>query len=80
MGGAMVLYILHGVATSVIWRGRGATTDGILDLATWLTPFGHRDGFFYPAGGALVTDLALCLALTVIYFAAGFSVLRRRDL
>ena len=37
-------------------------------------------GFPIRAEAVPVSDVAICLALTVLYFAAGFAVLRRRDL
>ena len=47
--------------------------------SAYLTPFGHNDGLSYPPGGELLGDVAVCLALAVVYFALGFMVLRRRD-
>jgi ABC-type transport system involved in multi-copper enzyme maturation permease subunit len=80
LGGAVGLAIVNAIAQSPKWRGRSDVGDGFLDILTHLTPFGHREGFFYPPGGAFTSDLALCLALTVVYFSAGFAILRRRDL
>jgi ABC-type transport system involved in multi-copper enzyme maturation permease subunit len=79
LGGAVALGILYGVAEDR--REEGGPIAGTLwDLARYLTPFGHNDGLSYPPGGGLVADVAVCLSLTVIYFALGFAVLRRRDI
>ena len=43
-------------------------------------PFPHKEGLTYPPGGALLSDMSVCLALTAVYFSVGFAVLRRRDL
>jgi ABC-type transport system involved in multi-copper enzyme maturation permease subunit len=78
LGGGVVLAIAGGLAEVQSWR-KGSVSSGALDLLSVLTPFGHADGFKYPAGGAFAADLAVCLVLTVLYFAAGFLILRRRD-
>ncbi len=80
LGGAVALAILNGLAVNAPVRGTGVVSNALWDLVTYLTPFGHRDGLAYPPGGAFLTDMALCLALAVVYFAAGFAILRRRDL
>ncbi len=81
LGGAVVLAILNGLAARNAWvRGDGATSNAIWDLVTYLTPFGHREGLAYPPGGAMPTDIILCVALTVVYFCAGFAILERRDI
>jgi len=78
LGGAVVLAVMHGlsglrsVQRSAIWAP-------IMDLVAYVSPFGRHEGLSYPPGGALPGDLLVCLALTVLYFAAGFAVLRRRD-
>jgi hypothetical protein len=79
LGGAVVLAILSGLSGSTRLRG-GLVRDALLDALGYLTPFGHSDGLSYPPGGHLASDLAILLALTVLYFALGFAVLRRRDL
>jgi ABC-type transport system involved in multi-copper enzyme maturation permease subunit len=79
IGGGLVLAILAGLASSTSMR-KGPVTDALWDLASYLTPFGHQEGLFYPPGGRLGGDVAVCLSLTVLYFAMGFAVLRRRDL
>ncbi len=79
LGGAVALAILYGVGENL--RPEAGPIGAVLwDLSRYLTPFGHNEGFSYPPGGALPGDLAVCLALTVVYFALGFAVLRRRDL
>jgi ABC-type transport system involved in multi-copper enzyme maturation permease subunit len=81
LGGAVGLAVIAGlVAHPPRWLRGNAVLDGGRDLFGYLTPFGHSDGLSYPPGGALGSDIAICLALTVVYFAAGFAVLRRRDL
>ncbi len=81
LGGAVALAIAGGLAGERSFlRGKSAITDTALDLLSYLTPFGHSDGLAYPKGSQLPTDIAVCLALAVLYFAAGFAVLRRRDL
>ncbi len=79
LGGAVALAILGG------WAEARRATAGPLAASLWdlllhLTPFPHKDGLNYPPGGALVSDMAICLALTAVYFGVGFAVLRRRDL
>jgi hypothetical protein len=78
LGGAVLLAIASGIAS---WAERqdGSPTAGALSLLGVITPFGHAEGFRYPLGGALPADLAICLMLTVLYFFAGFAILRRRD-
>ena len=77
LGGAVGLAIVAQIAAlvaarqgtfAVVWRALG-----------FLMPFGHKDGLQYPPGPDFVTDVVVCLALTVVYFCAGFAVLRRRD-
>jgi ABC-type transport system involved in multi-copper enzyme maturation permease subunit len=86
LGGAVLLAILSGLASPTAppaqhWHLRGGPVrDTFWDLVSYLTPFGHSEGLSYPPGGRLGSDLAICLALTVLYFALGFTVLRRRDL
>jgi ABC-type transport system involved in multi-copper enzyme maturation permease subunit len=81
LGGGVVLSIFWGLAAHPPpWLRTGAVADAVRDLLPYLTPFGHYDGLLYPPGGALASDVAVCLALTVVYFAIGFAVLRRRDL
>jgi ABC-type transport system involved in multi-copper enzyme maturation permease subunit len=86
---ARILSLGGGVALAVIgavvghpprWLRDGAFVDSLRDLFGYVTPFRHNDGLSYPPGGAFASDVAVCLALTAIYFAAGFAVLRRRDL
>ena len=78
LGGAVVLALIHGLA-GLRWVQRSAIWSTVVDLLGYLSPFGHNQGLSYPPGGALPGDLLICLALTVLYFAAGFAVLRRRD-
>ena len=81
LGGAVGMAIMSGLARHPPpWFPSGALFDGLRDLLGFLTPFGHYDGLAYPPGGAWLGDLAVCLALTAIYFAAGYVILRRRDL
>jgi ABC-type transport system involved in multi-copper enzyme maturation permease subunit len=77
LGGAVLLAIASGIAA---WAERHvSTTASALSLLGVVTPFGHAEGFRYPRGGALPADLAICLLLTLLYFLAGFAILRRRD-
>jgi ABC-type transport system involved in multi-copper enzyme maturation permease subunit len=78
LGGAVVLAIASGVAA---WAHNHADSPSasLLGLLGVLTPFGHAEGLRYPQGGLLPADLAICLVLTVVYFSAGFAILRRRD-
>jgi ABC-type transport system involved in multi-copper enzyme maturation permease subunit len=78
LGGAVVLAIACGVS---IWAQQPQLSAGAsaLSLLGVITPFGHAEGFRYPLGGALPADLAICLLLTLLYFLAGFAILRRRD-
>jgi hypothetical protein len=78
LGGGVLLAVAGGLADTQSWR-QGALASAALDLLGALTPFGHADGFKYPAGGTFVADLSICLVLTVLYFAGGFFILRRRD-
>jgi ABC-type transport system involved in multi-copper enzyme maturation permease subunit len=81
LGGGVVLAVIAGlVAHPPRWLSGNAVLDGGRDVLAYITPFGHYDGLSYPPGGALASDVGVCLALTVVYFAAGFAVLRRRDL
>jgi ABC-type transport system involved in multi-copper enzyme maturation permease subunit len=81
LGGAVALAILAAkVARPPAWLTGNDFVDGFRELLGYLTPFGHKEGLSFPPGGALVGDVAVCLALAVVYFAAGFAVLRRRDL
>jgi ABC-type transport system involved in multi-copper enzyme maturation permease subunit len=79
LGGGVGLAILGGMAANPRLR-TGPVSEALWDLASYLTPFGHQEGLAYPPGGAFAIDLAVCLALAALYFAAGFAVLRRRDL
>ncbi len=78
LGGAVLLAILAAVTASTRLRV-GPVSEAALDLVGSLTPYGHSDGLFYPPGGGLWGDVATCLGLCVLYFAAGFAILRRRD-
>jgi ABC-type transport system involved in multi-copper enzyme maturation permease subunit len=81
LGGGVALSIVAGlVATPPRWLQGGAVFSTVRDLFGYLTPFGHYKGLAYPPGGALAGDVVVCLALTALYFAAGFSWLRKRDL
>jgi ABC-type transport system involved in multi-copper enzyme maturation permease subunit len=81
LGGGVALSIVAGlVGTPPRWLQGGAIVDGLRDVLGYLTPFGHYKGLGYPPGGALAGDVAVCLALTALYFAGGFAILRRRDL
>jgi hypothetical protein len=77
LGGAVVLAILYGVSEAA--PPDRPILAAALSLLGMLTPFGHAEGLRYPLGGALPADLATCLILTVLYFSAGFAILRRRD-
>lgn len=78
LAGAVGLAIISGLAHKKSWR-TGPVSESLLDGVGFLTPFGHTDGLSYPPGGEFAQDLAVCLALTVVYFAAGFAILRKRD-
>jgi ABC-type transport system involved in multi-copper enzyme maturation permease subunit len=81
LGGAVVLAIVWRlVSHPPPWLRGGRVFEAVRDLFGWITPFGHYDGLTFPPGGALVSDIAVCLALPALYFAAGYAVLRRRDL
>jgi hypothetical protein len=79
LGGALCLALFSGIAGSRWVRG-GTVRDTVWDLFGYLTPFGHSNGLWYPVGGKFFGDIAVCLALTVLYFGMGFAVLRKRDL
>jgi ABC-type transport system involved in multi-copper enzyme maturation permease subunit len=78
LGGAVAMAVVHGLA-GLRSVQRSAVGAPIMDLVAYVSPFGRHEGLSYPPGGALPGDLLICLALTVLYFAAGFAVLRRRD-
>jgi ABC-type transport system involved in multi-copper enzyme maturation permease subunit len=78
LGGGVLLATAGGLSEVESWR-RGPLAGAALDLLGFITPVGHADGFRYPPGGHLPVDLAICLVLTVMYFAAGFAIFRRRD-
>jgi ABC-type transport system involved in multi-copper enzyme maturation permease subunit len=81
LGGGLGLAILSGLVNHPPrWLQGGEVVSSIRDLFGYLTPFGHYDGLSYPPGGAFPSDVAICLALAVLYFSAGFVLLRRRDL
>jgi ABC-type transport system involved in multi-copper enzyme maturation permease subunit len=81
LGGGVALAVLGGlVARPPRWLRGNAAVDVVRELLGYLTPFGHSEGLSFPPGGALASDIAICLALGTLYFAAGFAVLRRRDL
>jgi ABC-type transport system involved in multi-copper enzyme maturation permease subunit len=79
LGGAVALFILGGVAEAKR-QTAGPIAASLWEAALYLTPFPHDEGLTYPPGGALLSDVAVCLALTAVYFSIGFAVLRRRDL
>jgi ABC-type transport system involved in multi-copper enzyme maturation permease subunit len=81
LGGGLGLAIMSGLANHPppFLRG-GEVMSSIRDLFANLTPFGHYEGLVYPPGGAFASDAAVCVALAALYFAAGFVLLRRRDL
>jgi ABC-type transport system involved in multi-copper enzyme maturation permease subunit len=78
MGGAVVLAVVHALSGWSRLR-RGPVGEAAADLLGYLTPFGHHDGLGYPPGGALASDLTVCLTLAVLYFAVGYAALARRD-
>jgi ABC-type transport system involved in multi-copper enzyme maturation permease subunit len=81
LGGGVALAIVAGLVGSPPgWLQGGAIVAGLRDVFGYLTPFGHYKGLGYPPGGALAGDVAVCLALTALYFAGGFALLRKRDL
>jgi ABC-type transport system involved in multi-copper enzyme maturation permease subunit len=80
LGGGVGLAIIGGLANHPPRWLQGEGLAPVRDLFANLTPFGHYDGLTYPPGGAFASDAAVCLALAALYFAAGFVLLRRRDL
>jgi ABC-type transport system involved in multi-copper enzyme maturation permease subunit len=78
LGGAVGLWLLSVLPNLPFIRGRAGAEAVTASLGV-LTPFGHNEGLAYPPGGALPGDVAVCVTLTVLYFAAGFAILRRRD-
>jgi ABC-type transport system involved in multi-copper enzyme maturation permease subunit len=80
LGGGVALAIISGLANHPPRWLRGEGLAPVRDIFANLTPFGHYDGLSYPPGGAFASDLAVCVALAALYFAAGFVILRRRDL
>jgi ABC-type transport system involved in multi-copper enzyme maturation permease subunit len=81
LGGGAALVVLANLAENPPrWLRGGPLSDALRALLSYLTPFGHNDGLSYPPGGAFASDIAVCLALTVLYFAAGYTFLRKRDL
>jgi ABC-type transport system involved in multi-copper enzyme maturation permease subunit len=79
LGGGVAFAILGAWAESRR-QVAGPIAGSLWELALYLTPFAHNEGLSYPPGGALLSDVAVCLALTAVYFSLGFMVLRRRDL
>jgi ABC-type transport system involved in multi-copper enzyme maturation permease subunit len=79
LGGAVGFAIL-GAWAEARRQTAGPVAASLWEAALYLTPFAHHEGLSYPPGGALVSDVAVCLALTAVYFSVGFTVLRRRDL
>jgi ABC-type transport system involved in multi-copper enzyme maturation permease subunit len=79
LGGAVAFAILGAWAEAKRLTA-GPIAASLWEAAIYLTPFAHHEGLSYPPGGALLSDVAVCLALTVVYFSVGFAVLRRRDL
>jgi hypothetical protein len=77
LGGAVGLAIIAQVTT--LAAARGGSLALLWKALGFLMPFGHKDGLQYPPGPDFVTDIAVCLALTVLYFSVGYAVLRRRD-
>jgi ABC-type transport system involved in multi-copper enzyme maturation permease subunit len=80
LGGGVALAIVAGLANHPPPWLRGEGLAPVRDAFANLTPYGHYEGLVYPPGGAFAGDLAVCLALAALYFAAGFVLLRRRDL
>jgi len=80
LGGGFALAILSALANDPPRWLRGEGLAPVRDLIANLTPFRHDEGLTYPPGGAFASDVAVCLALAALYFAAGFVLLRRRDL
>jgi ABC-type transport system involved in multi-copper enzyme maturation permease subunit len=81
LGGSVVLAIVYGLTVHPpFWLRGGVVLDSVRDLLGYLTPFGHNDGLQYPPNGHVPSDIAVCLALTALYFAVGYAFLRRRDL
>ena len=61
------------------WLRTGPTANALLDLAGQLLPFGQGYATLGPPEGALFADLGRSLAQAVLFLAAGYAVLRRRD-
>ncbi len=78
LGGAVVLAILSALSGWSFLQ-RGPVSAGLWKLASFLTPFGHAGGLEYPRGTPFWTDAATCLGLSLLYFGAGYALLRRRD-
>jgi ABC-type transport system involved in multi-copper enzyme maturation permease subunit len=81
LGGGFALFILGALTNHPPpWLRGGELISNVRDLFSNLTPFFHFEGLVYPPGGRFASDLSVCLSLTALYFAAGFMLLRRRDL
>jgi ABC-type transport system involved in multi-copper enzyme maturation permease subunit len=77
LGGAVALLIVSIIA-EVLAHGQGVAAVVGKGIG-YLVPFGHWAGFMYPPGGQLWSNVLVCLALTALYFGAGFAILRKRD-
>jgi ABC-type transport system involved in multi-copper enzyme maturation permease subunit len=78
LGGMVGLGILYAFSLQE-FADAGPVGQSLWELVRYLSPFAHKSGLSYPPGGALPADVAVCLVLSVLYFAAGYAVLRRRD-
>jgi ABC-type transport system involved in multi-copper enzyme maturation permease subunit len=78
--GTVGLAVLAGLCGENSPLRTGSAAGVLLDVLSFATPFGHASGFSYPFDARFAIDLATCLGLAVAYFAAGYAILRRRDL
>lgn len=80
-GSAVLLAIVAGLAGDNSWlRDGNSTGKMVADLLGYFTPFGRSQSFIYPHGAVFFVDLVITLGLAVLYFIAGYALLRRRDL
>jgi len=77
-GSAILLSIVAGLSG---WLRDGGSTGAIAaDLAGYFTPFGRSQNFIFPFGSDFWVSLIITIGLAILYFTAGYALLRRRDL